>query len=440
MNMLTICLVTKGREKFLPAALKSYERFLDTGEVQVVLVDNGCDLMSRDILVEWRVRFTNKVHYFRTEINTPNPSFHWQILRKIDLDWVIFPGDDDVLVYEIFREWKDAVNFNPGLKAFGSSARMISSDGEFLGQTRKPSIIGASDQIARIAKSFNEPPFFWPGLFFKFNAIPHAILNSRYVFDWWIGLQLVLSSNIAVTESIGINYRVHQKQESYQTTNRRKFFEGLNMVVAFIQSNEFQNATSNMSDFDKINLISEVKLNKPVYDQDFYLLPILKELAKILIQSAQTESTKIIISEKYLRHIGVLTKKNDLANLFNGVYDELIESPGNISVISSPQTCKALQEATLKFGKQPKTELTISCKHSSQKNEAIFIDCSEIYDLNVDEIADKILIEIYNDYERSGLLNLTLTPVEKSFVKFARTLLACVPNFIKQFIKQFMPR
>lgn len=106
------------------------------------------------------------------------------------------------------------------------------------------------------------------------------------------------------------------------------------MVVAFIQSNEFQNATSKMSDFDKINLISEVKLNKPVYDQDFYLLPILKELAKILIKSAQTESTKILIGEKYLRHIGVLTKKNDLANLFNGVYDELIESPGNISVIS----------------------------------------------------------------------------------------------------------
>ena len=112
------------------------------------------------------------------------------------------------------------------------------------------------------------------------------------------------------------------------------------------------------------------------------------------------------------------TKTAQGVNLFNGVYDELIESPGNISVISSPQTCKALQEATLKFGKQPKTELTISCKHSSQKNEAIFIDCSEIYDLNVDEIADKILIEIYDDYERSGFFNLTLTPVEKSFVKY----------------------
>ena len=53
---LTICLVTKGREKYLPEALKSYESFLSTGEVDIIIIDNGSDTISRNILCDWKVK------------------------------------------------------------------------------------------------------------------------------------------------------------------------------------------------------------------------------------------------------------------------------------------------------------------------------------------------------------------------------------------------
>ena len=41
---LTICLITKGRKEYLEDALKSYEKFLDVDNVDVILIDNGSDL------------------------------------------------------------------------------------------------------------------------------------------------------------------------------------------------------------------------------------------------------------------------------------------------------------------------------------------------------------------------------------------------------------
>jgi hypothetical protein len=50
-------LVTKGRYLFLDEALRSYEPFLDTGLVDVILVDNGADDKSKKLLLDWKNRF-----------------------------------------------------------------------------------------------------------------------------------------------------------------------------------------------------------------------------------------------------------------------------------------------------------------------------------------------------------------------------------------------
>ena len=47
---LSICLVTKGRKEYLLDALNSYEKFIATGEVDVIIIDNGSDVLSKEIL------------------------------------------------------------------------------------------------------------------------------------------------------------------------------------------------------------------------------------------------------------------------------------------------------------------------------------------------------------------------------------------------------
>ena len=54
---LTICLITKGRKEYLTEALNSYEKFIETGDVNVILIDNGSDNLSKQILINWKSKF-----------------------------------------------------------------------------------------------------------------------------------------------------------------------------------------------------------------------------------------------------------------------------------------------------------------------------------------------------------------------------------------------
>ena len=56
---LTICLITRGRQEYLSQALESYEKFIDTGNVSVILVDNGSDYLSQQILLDWKSKYSN---------------------------------------------------------------------------------------------------------------------------------------------------------------------------------------------------------------------------------------------------------------------------------------------------------------------------------------------------------------------------------------------
>ena len=80
---LTICLLTKGRKQYLEEALESYEKFLLTGEVNVVLIDNGSDQASRKILTNWRLKNDKHVSYLRNDINNPSGlTFFWDQLKS----------------------------------------------------------------------------------------------------------------------------------------------------------------------------------------------------------------------------------------------------------------------------------------------------------------------------------------------------------------------
>ena len=83
--ILTICLVTKGRESFLSDALLSYEPFIKTGEVKVVLIDNGSNDQSRNILLEWKNQNKNFVEYLRAEENmSMGTPYFWEQIKQFN--------------------------------------------------------------------------------------------------------------------------------------------------------------------------------------------------------------------------------------------------------------------------------------------------------------------------------------------------------------------
>jgi glycosyltransferase involved in cell wall biosynthesis len=95
--------VTKGRKGYLAEALNSYEKFIETGDVNVILIDNGSDKYSKEILDQWRFKYNSKVQYFRSETNEQlSGVYFWEKIKAFNPEWILFPGDDDVLVFDIF--------------------------------------------------------------------------------------------------------------------------------------------------------------------------------------------------------------------------------------------------------------------------------------------------------------------------------------------------
>jgi glycosyltransferase involved in cell wall biosynthesis len=432
--MLTICLITKGRANYLPAALKSYEHFIDTGNVNVVLIDNCSDSASKKILDEWRQKFTTSVSYYRLDVNSPTADSYWDILNKLNLEWVVFPGDDDQLVFEIYDLWRKELGNNPDLKAFSSSAQIIDAQGRSINRVRTSPIFALTDRVQVLIQAFHEAPFLWPGLFFKFSEVPEVIIKSRYVFDWWIGLHLILADNYLVTQSIGVKYRVHPNQESFQASNRRKFFEGFNMLTSFIESKEFSSWVQRLTDPQKKDFLKKIQVVRPIYSQDSFYLSIIKDLTKVILSNSSSHLVTTELVEEYAKAGGVLTKYNDLNNIFSGFLVRIQKSPGNFKFVCTPGACEQLQEVGLQFNQDSDYELTAYCNHSKANNGAVFIDCAKFKEMNRDEIADNIILRFVEEFEAIGIFDFSFTPREKLLISYFRSKKPRFPRKFKDYL------
>ena len=432
---LTICLLTKGRKQYLEEALESYEKFLLTGEVNVVLIDNGSDQASRKILTNWRLKNDKHVSYLRNDINNPSGlTFFWDQLKSSASEWVINPGDDDILVFDVYKEWLTAIRKNPSLNAFASSAQIINSTGHVTGEVRLPSINGISDQIKMITNSLHQPPFFWPSLFFKFSAVPQPPIISRFTHDWWIGLHLVLKGQIESTQSIGVKYRVHNNQESFQSSNRRKMFEGYNMLVNVINSNEFKNSLEEIKNLEINNLLASCIETKPLYSHPEYYISLMRELSLNIGKVSKSYDMNNNLSEIYISSSGVYTKRDDLENLYTGLGLDTKNSSGNLALDFSENVCQILFDTKEFFNATASTRIYLSCNHSNLTSGSIHIDCSNFPTLDKIEICEIILVTINEHLENSGVYQVTITPFERALIKFFRQLKQKLPKALRKYL------
>jgi len=427
--------VTKGRKGYLAEALNSYEKFIETGDVNVILIDNGSDKYSKEILDQWRFKYNSKVQYFRSETNEQlSGVYFWEKIKAFNPEWILFPGDDDVLVFDIYEEWRGLVEDNDTLTAFATCAQIIDSKGIITGEIRTPAIDGVTSQIELLAQSLHEPPFFWPGLFIKFAAIPDSIIYSRFVFDWWISLHLIIKGQIKSTKSIGINYRVHEGQESFQTTSRRKIFEGYNMLTTVINCAEFRQLLEQMTNLEIQKLLELCIDIKPLYAQSEYYTPLIKELSLNITRISKSNHIGNYVSEKYALSAGIYTKKGDLENIYTGLNLNSEGSTGNFTLTFAENVCSYLYNIGNLFNENANSKIYLSCKHSKHTRGSIFIDCSKFIQLNQIEICDSILISINNNLENSGSLSFTISPFERALIIFIRKLKIKFPKASRKYL------
>jgi hypothetical protein len=167
--------------------------------------------------------------------------------------------------------------------------RIIDSKGNSTGQVREP-LEYLGDRIQYLASSFHEPPFLFPGLFVNFRKIVMPLPYSRYIFDWWLSLNLISLGEISSTSKISIDYRVHGDQESALAPTRRKYFEAQIILSRFIQDEVFQNFFSQLSEVDKLKFWKALAARGPIYGDIEYGRALMLPLT-IMIADSMSDST-----------------------------------------------------------------------------------------------------------------------------------------------------
>lgn len=435
---LTICLVTKGRERYLDQILESLRFCLTDEEVQILLIDNGSDLACREKLDKWQAQNSPASKLVRFETNDSRFSTIWSVILKENIDWIILPGDDDQVRPEILAKWRDALTVDPDLVAFATASAVMDENGVLTGEIISPTAELSTSRIERIARALHEPAFVWPSLFFRVSKVNPDVPASRYVADWWVGINLLLTGNIKTTKSIGLNYRVHSSQESNLAPIRRKFFEGSLWIDALMRSERFFAWAGQLKDEERLLFWKAINQRKPIYGDDFSARPILFSIARVLMDTAKSpETAKAIVGDLALA-CGVFLKDDESMTLVKSQDLVFGENLGNIRVTSADGACPTIVEACkLMKGGLSARVFQVSCTHSKKVASAIHIDCGSLPADNSDNCADLIVNAITRSCEARGDFEVALSNGERASLLMLRSLKKRLPGKLKTYLRNF---
>lgn len=435
---LAICLVTRGRQQYIDQILRSFEPALRDRDVRVHLIDNGSDSVCKEKLIEWQRSNSESVTLHRLEQNDPRYSTLWPLIIETGADWILMPGDDDEFRSEILAEFKSAVAENPKLVAFAASAAVMNENGIHLGETLTASISYSDTRIERVASAFHEPAFVWPSLFFRASIIDPKVPSSRYAFDWWAGINLLIAGDVKTSPSLGLNYRAHLGQESNLAPHRRKYFEGSLWLDFLVRSERFSDWVRTLTDDEILIFWRLVLKRQPIYGDAYFAHPILSSLARLLMDSSNSPQTAIEIAGELALLAGVFLKDGEAISLVNDPTPISSPSPGNIQTRPNLGVCNTIREACeLIRGGDLGRQFSISCFHSERKNEFIYIDCRMLDPkVSPDQTADRIISEITKFCEDHGDFEMAISNGERLVLRLIRKVKGKLPGRIKVFLRR----
>ena len=434
--VLTIVLVSKGRDDYLKECLNSFDQFKNESDVRFVIINNGAGEYSSNLMQKFVENDSLKRTLIVKPTNDPRPSAFWTDLNMFDTDWVIFPSDDDILLPNAITVWRNELEKNANLVAIGASAKVINANSRETGVRLSPAILNNIDPATRLASCFYEPSFVWPTLYINMKAFHPSLCNSRYAFDWWIGLNLLTNDNVRVLDVPILMYRTHELQESNVSNLRRKYFEATIWQLHFLSEEVFLNWIKTSSPEKLLVFWAEVVRMTPIYGDLEFGAIVLFSLANSLSSNCLDRQISAIISADIARVFGIVLKLNEGWHISREF--ENSDWAGNQSVILDNNVCTEFQEACKNFPPGPiSRSLSLGCAHSKSHKSSIKIDCNNFSGNNSILNADLIAMAIMNSQEFSGKFKFSLSPGELVLVKKYRQLYRFLPATLIMIAKKW---
>jgi hypothetical protein len=434
---LTICLITKGREEYLEPLLESLEGIFQFDWVQILVILNGTDEEISRRISQWAKDRKNVILETR-ETNDARPSILWPLVKKHSDGWCIFIADDDLFNFEILPYWQDLVTTERNLVAVSTAARVIDVSGRKTGEIRNSDLSADLSQVESVALSIHQPPFAWPTLFFDISKLPEEIPNSRYVFDWWVGIHLVLSGEIRFLDQISISYRNHPSQESHLASKQRKYFEAFIWFERLLESRSFNMWMLSLNEKEIMDFWRLCIEKPPIYGDSIYSILILNKIRVTISGFTKTPLEEIKLLGDFAFSNGVLLKNQDVSTLLRESYNNY-STESNVSIEFLEATCGETIRIKAFFSSQDSDIYFIGCAHSKSVNpEEIIIDCSVLTSYSPAISADLILVSVTDHLEKRGKLSFKITPKERILLLYIRNVRNSLPNPIVNLIRKIL--
>ena len=421
----------------MPSTLESLRVALGFDDVNIVIIDNGCPSDISHSLKQWCIQFDNRAKYVRFDVNETAATRVWDTLRTMDIDWISFPGDDDVVRPDFLESLRSNIKDNPTLVAAAASMQVIDSAGHHSGEIRRPVEFDGS-VTSYLAGALSEPPFLFPALFFKFAVVKGEVPGSRYVFDWWLALNLIIAGAIMTTDEIAIDYRVHDGQESALAPKRRKYFEAQIVFSRFIDSSILDGFLLENSSNENLLFWSGLKKNKPIYQDQEFGNYILTRLGEKLAACTSDKSIANQILGDLASMNGVLLRRGEIRSLSRRTLDTTAVSFSNFKLTSADNGCLNLNALILDSSANYEhgAKLVVGCEHS-QGHYDFLTDCRVISGESATWL-DRLIVKVTEELELRGDLFFTLTPRERRLITIIRNMKNKLPNALLNQLKRFL--
>jgi hypothetical protein len=423
-NMLTICLITQGRDE-VQEFIESARLFSELEYINFLVIDNGAPEKVSKILRNWALTQAKITLLVRKE-NSFNFNELWPVIKEHSSEWVIFPGDDDRLLVEGFVAWKSIVEQDKDLEVVAMSARIIDFQGKETGEIVSPEFSVTGGKVVNLAQALHSPPFFWPTLFIKKSSVEGPFPNSRFLLDWWIGLSLVVNHNVSSSKICTLEYRRHPLQVSNLASLNQKFFEGVYWIDEFLASPIFHSWIKSRDESSLRIFWETVFNNPPLYGDGELSGLLLFNLAKIVILNSPSPELKNQVLADVSLVFGSLQHDASLCELIGNTSESHF---GNLKISNENFVCPILSPLLHAFqGSDSSLVIAVSCEHDSSRVDSVYIECSRFIGRTENQQLDLLVRDISTHQEREGLLVFKVSPRERSLVLWFRRYKPWIPG------------
>lgn len=424
--MLTICLVTQGRDE-VQEFIESAKLFSELEYISFLVIDNGAPEKVGTILRNWSITQARTTLLVRNE-----NSFHfnelWPIIKEHSSEWVIFPGDDDRLLVEGFVAWKSIVERDKDLEVVAMSARIIDFQGKETGEIVSPEFSITDGKDVSLARALHSPPFFWPTLFIKKSSVNGPFPNTRFILDWWIGLSLVVNHNVSSSKICSLEYRRHPLQVSNLASLNQKFFEGVYWIDEFFSSPTFLSWIKSRDESSLRIFWKTVFNNPPLYGDGDLSGLLLFNLAKIVISISPSQELKNQVLADVSLVFGSLQHDASLCEIIDNTSESHF---GNLKISNKNLACPIISPLLHAFqGSDSSLAIAVSCDHDSNRADGVYIECANYLGRTENQQLDLLVRDISATLESNGLLVFKISPRERTLVLWFRRNKPWIPGRI----------